>query len=381
MSDESDEGAALVDGPTIAEKTPRTQNRLRANRGSAGVHAPGKSYSTLRSAAMCVMCALTVVLLAALVGVVAGWVSSEKAEGEHLTEVEQNEADMLAVVHNELLAERKNEAALLHDFQELKREVRMGGGGGDGEALPDASDGADETTTPLLQFDTAALKAKTVEMRTMLTTYWSGTGVLDASLLLQPSDPRYQKGLDFIAEKMARAMVWGGNFVVAAMGSSVVAGHDNCNYDSYERQLERLWAPLWQLAGVALSVRNAGEGGGCGDSFRNQLYCVRNTLGDDADIVQYSWTYFEGDPGEAAAAHEAFVRFALAMERSPAPLFMNTGGYNSECLSKFDTSGKIFDNYAEWGVNAICLQTGIKTKGYAGKKWGAVGDGLHQTTR
>jgi hypothetical protein len=376
MSDS--EGIALVPGD-IVEKTPRTKKRQRANRGAADVAAPGATYSTLRSAAMCVMCAVTVVLLAALVGVVAGWVTSEKAEVEHLTEVEQNEADMLNKVHSELLAERKNEAELLREFTELKREVRGGSSGGS-EELPGVGGGADDTT-PLLQFDTAALKTKTVEMRTMLTTYWSGTEVLDASLLLQPTDPRYQKGLDFIAEKMARAMVWGGKFVVAAMGSSVTAGHDNCNYDSYERQLERLWAPLWKLAGVTLSVRNAGEGGGCGDSFRNQLYCVRNTLGDDADIVQYSWTYFEGDPGEAAAAHESFVRFALAMKRSPAPLFMNTGGYNSACQSKFDNSGAIFDKYAEWGINAICLQTGIKKKGYAGKKWGAVGDGIHQTTR
>ena len=33
------------------------------------------------------------------------------------------------------------------------------------------------------------------------------------------------------------------------MGSSVAAGHDNCNYDSYERQLERLLKPR-TLGGV-----------------------------------------------------------------------------------------------------------------------------------
>ena len=75
-------------------------------------------------------------------------------------------------------------------------------------------------------------------------------------------------------------------------------------------------------------------------------------------------------------AHETFIRFALAMKRSPAPLFFNTGGFPPEkCMDKFDQSEKIFTNYAKWGVNAVCLQGGLKQLGYVGKKWGAVGDG------
>lgn len=44
-------------------------------------------------------------------------------------------------------------------------------------------------------------------------------------------------------------------------------------------------------------------------------------------------------------------------------------------MDKFDQSEKIFTNYAKWGVNAVCLQGGLKQLGYVGKKWGAVGDG------
>ena len=43
--------------------------------------------------------------------------------------------------------------------------------------------------------------------------------------------------------RFARAFVHEEEFVVAVLGSSVAAGHDNCNYDSYERQLERSFGP------------------------------------------------------------------------------------------------------------------------------------------
>jgi hypothetical protein len=56
-------------------------------------------------------------------------------------------------------------------------------------------------------------------------------------------------------------------------------------------------------------------------------------------------------------------------------------GFQQACMNKFDSSGKIFDAYAAWGVQGICLESGIKTIGYPGKKWGAIGDGKHTTTR
>ena len=53
------------------------------------------------------------------------------------------------------------------------------------------------------------------------------------------------------------------SFIIGAIGSSVTAGHDNCNYDSYERQLERNWGAVWVPFGMKLDVQNAGETGGC----------------------------------------------------------------------------------------------------------------------
>ena len=71
---------------------------------------------------------------------------------------------------------------------------------------------------------------------------------------------------------MARAMVHGDKFVVSTMGSSVVAAHDACNADSYQNQLERTMASAWKAVGVQFEVRNAGQGGGCGDDYRNQPF-------------------------------------------------------------------------------------------------------------
>jgi hypothetical protein len=46
-----------------------------------------------------------------------------------------------------------------------------------------------------------------------------------------------------------------------------------------------------------------------------------------------------------------------------------------------DSSGKLLEEYSKYGANMLCLELGLKSGGYAGKKWGAIGDGLHTTTR
>ena len=55
------------------------------------------------------------------------------------------------------------------------------------------------------------------------------------------------------------------------------------------------------------------------------MWCVRNIAGDDADIIHYTWTYFEGKPDQWAAK-ESLVRWAQLMNKSPAVHVMNAGG-------------------------------------------------------
>ena len=82
----------------------------------------------------------------------------------------------------------------------------------------------------------------------------------------------------------------------------MIAGFDNCHYDTYQKQLERLMEPVWEAAGVAFEVRNAGEGGDCGDSVDKQVWCLRRLVGDDVDMIHYSWTYFEAGAAPGLAA-------------------------------------------------------------------------------
>ena len=154
-----------------------------------------------------------------------------------------------------------------------------------------------------------------------LETYWKGSEALRRFSAVDPTSPEGAPSVEYLAEKMARAVVWKEKFIVGAIGSSVTAGHDNCAYDSYENQLERTMAKVWEAAGVEWEVRNAGEGGGCGDSFRNQIFCTRQMVGDDVDAIHYSWTYFESTylyPSPSLAPHVKVVFvIILCLHRLP----------------------------------------------------------------
>eukprot|EP00986_Skeletonema_menzelii_P005482 scaffold2011_cov142-Skeletonema_menzelii.AAC.5 len=93
--------------------------------------------------------------------------------------------------------------------------------------------------------------------------------------------------VDKIVDTMARALVTNDQkeFIIGTIGSSVAAGHDNCNYDSYERQMERTFGPVWEAAGMKLTCQNAGEGGGCGDDFANQVFCIQQNVSPKIDIA------------------------------------------------------------------------------------------------
>ena len=215
----------------------------------------------------------------------------------------------------------------------------------------------------------------------MWDTYYGGLGVLHDTLELQRTSPGYAAGMERLVRKMARAVVWNETFVVGAMGSSVTAGHDNCNADSYERQLERILAPVVKALDWSFEVRNAGEGGGCGDSYENQIWCLRHTLGDDVDVTHYSWTYFEHE--HKHAFHEMFIRWSLFMDKSPLPMILNTGNGDAHAAHMEDAimDYKLSQAYAPWGFNTLYMTRGIEAYGYPGKEWGHVGDTLHNTTR
>ena len=242
----------------------------------------------------------------------------------------------------------------------------------------DFSGGPTPTPTAALNLD-AGMNA-TRALRQALEDYYGGLDVLDKSFIRSLYSVNSTKARQRLSAQFARAIVWDRPFVVGAIGSSVTAGHDNCNFDSYEKQLERTMTPVFDALGASsLVVRNAGQGGSGGDTYKNQLWCLRNLVGDDVDAVHYSWTYFENSQ-DKHEFHEMFVRWAALMERQPIALIINTG--IGEGLD-FETD-ELMKAYVDYDFNKVFMQRGLSLTltDYPGKKWGRVGDGTgHTTTR
>jgi len=144
---------------------------------------------------------------------------------------------------------------------------------------------------------------------------------------------------------------WNGVASCFGFVSDVLAGHDNCNYDSYERQLERTLTPLFAAYGQTIEVRWSGWW------VRRQLpKSPRHRIGDDVDAVHYTWTYFE--QRDAAAWHELFVRWALLLPNAPFVIDVGVGPTEGEAL---------FDAYSKFGFNTLYLQRGLaKHLGWVG---------------
>ncbi|KAL7464184.1 hypothetical protein ACHAXS_004519 [Conticribra weissflogii] len=179
------------------------------------------------------------------------------------------------------------------------------------------------------------------------------------------------------------------DFKIGTIGSSVAAGHDNCNYDSYENQLQRTLSPVFNSAGMNLIVQNAGEGGGCGDSHENQVFCITHNVSPDVDIIHYSWTYFE--KGGAENARESLIRWGQQMPRRPMVHHLVARGKANTCEGDSKENAMLDNTYAAYGYNAFCIQTGLYFGGHDYDKeqeeginrfgWQQVGDGYHNTTR
>lgn len=218
-----------------------------------------------------------------------------------------------------------------------------------------------------------ALGHKTLAMRKMLQDYYGASGVLTNTWYRPPDN---KAALQFLADKFARAILWQGKFVIGAMGSSVTLGADNCRRDSYTSQLQRLLGPVLKAGGVHLEVRNSAQNGNCGDSHKDQVWCIGDLVGRDVDVVQYSWTYFEAGDRNRALTHERFYRWSL-LTNSAVPELL----YTNDCSKVISEDEKLLDAYSAYGANFLCMQRGLKRAGYGGKVWGAIGDTLHTTTR
>lgn len=202
---------------------------------------------------------------------------------------------------------------------------------------------------------------------------------------------RRQRTIKLIST-MARAVLdpYRTQFIIGTIGSSVAAGHDNCHYDSYESQLERTLTPVFVAAGMGIQVQNAGEGGSCGDTHQNQVFCITHNVSPDVDIVHYSWTYFEKEGAEEQ--REQLIRWSQRMERRPMVHHLVARGLKNTCNGDVQANVDLDVTYASFGYNAYCIQTGLYSGGHDYDTemehdginrfgWQYHGDGYHNTTR
>jgi len=195
--------------------------------------------------------------------------------------------------------------------------------------------------------------------------YYHGKPVLENSW----ANPINDNGMNRLVDKMFKK-----KFVIGVIGSSVAAGHDNCNYDSFEKQLERTLQPIFAHYGKEVEVRNAGEGGGCGDTYRNQIWCMRHMIGDDVDSVIYTWSYFESGDRTINEWHETFIRWALLLDNAPVPFIMNVG--------EGRLGDPLYQHYKDFGYSTFYLEKGLKKFNPSYKKeWGVIGNGFNNSTR
>ena len=93
----------------------------------------------------------------------------------------------------------------------------------------------------------------------MLEDYYAPHHRMNSTWAHDAGSENWVKSQTFLANQIARAFVNKRKFVTGAIGSSVMAGHDNCNYDSFPSQMERFMKPMFVAAGSDYEFRNAGK--------------------------------------------------------------------------------------------------------------------------
>ncbi len=98
---------------------------------------------------------------------------------------------------------------------------------------------------------TDRLHDSVTEIRVMLEDYYGGSTVLDHSWYLPLEHPSHTPGIEFLAAKFARTIVWQEPLVIGTIGSSVLAGHDNCRFGCW-RGVSTRWRTTNTAGGAAL---------------------------------------------------------------------------------------------------------------------------------
>ena len=239
-----------------------------------------------------------------------------------------------------------------------------------------------------------AMRKAIQEFVDMLEAYYGGTNQTKNMMFqswLSPWDVTSSDNK--LVDTMVRAIVSQkqDEFIIGIIGSSVAAGNDNCYYDSYPSQLERTLGPIWEAGGMKLTVENTGAGQ-CGDTFSNQVFCVKQNISPNSDIIQYTYTYYEeGVKDEALASRESLVRWTQLLPHQPPVHVLNVIGLPNSNDTVYSKEYALAEHYSEHGYNAFYSKLGLINGGFDYESAlkngtnhfapGYVGDGYHNITR
>jgi len=99
-------------------------------------------------------------------------------------------------------------------------------------------------------------------------------------------------------------------FVIAAMGDSIPAAHDNLGHEAYYSVFAQILTPIFASLGIALEVRNQA----LGNAFTYpSTYCIAQQAGRDVDLLFWDFAMHGGTASDV----EDFIRFAVELPRRP----------------------------------------------------------------
>jgi hypothetical protein len=196
------------------------------------------------------------------------------------------------------------------------------------------------------------------------------------------SDIDIPHGIRYTARRIVDAYKSGKPFKISFAGAAAVAGRGNYHDESFPSVLSLVLTEPFRKLGIELEVRNSAI-----ESIGSFPYgwCLKNFLGDDADVV--SWDPEMTNRGDTMAAFEAYLRNAITMKHSPM-LIIREYAYTEkrrELLQKYVDLGAISDPVViniNAAVDAIKdLDESILPPGY--KNWEEFGgpDGAPGKTR
>lgn len=165
----------------------------------------------------------------------------------------------------------------------------------------------------LLGYNPKSVASMLEELRTSLVYFYEVESDENFLQLFDVTAPRmhsreFNMGVKQLANAFLRKLVYKETFVIAVYGSSVMSGQDNCWYNTYPMQLQRMLNKVFSIFNspeITATVKPGGQNGD-GAAIYPQIKCAQEIF-EDFDVLQTGYWMIPKTPGD----FEAFVRRVL----------------------------------------------------------------------